>query len=32
MPHEMFLHQVRRFAAEVLPALHAHEVKTVPLE
>jgi alkanesulfonate monooxygenase SsuD/methylene tetrahydromethanopterin reductase-like flavin-dependent oxidoreductase (luciferase family) len=32
MPHEMFLNQVQRFAAEVLPALHAHEVKQVPLE
>ncbi|HWO74082.1 MAG TPA: LLM class flavin-dependent oxidoreductase [Dehalococcoidia bacterium] len=32
MPQEMFLHQVRRFAAEVLPALQAHEVREVPLE
>lgn len=30
MPHEMFLHQIRRFAREVLPALQAHEVKAVP--
>ena len=27
MPHEMFIEQVRRFGAEVLPALQAHEVK-----
>jgi alkanesulfonate monooxygenase SsuD/methylene tetrahydromethanopterin reductase-like flavin-dependent oxidoreductase (luciferase family) len=26
MPHEMFMEQIRRFAAEVLPALHAHRV------
>jgi len=32
MPQEMFLHQVRRFAAEVLPALQAHQVREVPLE
>ena len=31
MPHEMFMHQIRRFAREVLPRLQAHEVKTVPL-
>src|SRR5579884_1604189 len=31
MPHEMFLAQIRRFAAEVLPALQAHEVRTVPV-
>ena len=31
MPHEMFMEQIRRFAAEVLPALQAHEVKTVPV-
>ena len=29
MPHEMFMEQIRRFGKEVLPALHAHEVKTV---
>lgn len=27
MPHELFMAQIRRFAAEVLPALQAHEVK-----
>jgi hypothetical protein len=32
MPHEMFMHQIRRFGREVLPALQAHEVKEVPLE
>jgi alkanesulfonate monooxygenase SsuD/methylene tetrahydromethanopterin reductase-like flavin-dependent oxidoreductase (luciferase family) len=31
MPHEMFLNQIRRFAREVLPALQAHQVRTVPL-
>jgi hypothetical protein len=30
MPHEMFLHQIRRFAVEVLPRLQAHEVTRVP--
>lgn len=30
MPHEVFLHQIRRFAREVLPALQAHEVRAVP--
>lgn len=30
MPHELFMEQVQRFAEEVLPALHAHEVKDVP--
>ena len=30
MPHDMFIHQIRRFAAEVLPILQAHEVKAVP--
>jgi hypothetical protein len=29
MPHEMFMEQIRRFGKDVLPALHAHEVKTV---
>jgi alkanesulfonate monooxygenase SsuD/methylene tetrahydromethanopterin reductase-like flavin-dependent oxidoreductase (luciferase family) len=28
MPHEMYLDQIRRFAAEVLPRLQAHEVRT----
>jgi alkanesulfonate monooxygenase SsuD/methylene tetrahydromethanopterin reductase-like flavin-dependent oxidoreductase (luciferase family) len=27
MPHEMFMSQIRRFAKEVLPALHAHEIR-----
>jgi alkanesulfonate monooxygenase SsuD/methylene tetrahydromethanopterin reductase-like flavin-dependent oxidoreductase (luciferase family) len=31
MPHDMFMNQIRRFAADVLPRLQAHEVKTVPL-
>jgi len=31
MPHEMFMHQIRRFASEVLPRLQAHEVTRVPL-
>ena len=30
MPHAMFMAQIRRFAAEVLPALQAHEVTTTP--
>ena len=30
MPHDMFIEQIRRFAAEVLPALQAHEVRRVP--
>jgi hypothetical protein len=29
MPHEMFMEQIRRFGQDVLPALHAHEVKRV---
>jgi len=29
MPHEMFMHQIRRFAAEVLPILQAHQVTRV---
>jgi len=32
MPHEMFVEQLRRFAAEVLPALQAHQVSTMPVE
>jgi alkanesulfonate monooxygenase SsuD/methylene tetrahydromethanopterin reductase-like flavin-dependent oxidoreductase (luciferase family) len=32
MPAEMFMQQVKRFGAEVLPALQAHQVKQVPLE
>ena len=31
LPQELFLEQIRRFGAEVLPALQAHEVKSVPL-
>lgn len=31
MPNEMFVEQIRRFAREVLPALHAHELSRVPL-
>ena len=31
MPHDMFMNQIRRFAAEVLPRLQAHKVETVPL-
>jgi alkanesulfonate monooxygenase SsuD/methylene tetrahydromethanopterin reductase-like flavin-dependent oxidoreductase (luciferase family) len=31
MPHDMFMNQIRRFAAEVLPRLQAHEVRVVPL-
>ncbi|MBV9121033.1 MAG: hypothetical protein JOZ39_10020, partial [Chloroflexi bacterium] len=30
LPHELFLDQIRRFAAEVLPVLQAHEVRSVP--
>jgi alkanesulfonate monooxygenase SsuD/methylene tetrahydromethanopterin reductase-like flavin-dependent oxidoreductase (luciferase family) len=29
MPHEMFLEQIRRFGEQVLPLLHAHNVKRV---
>jgi alkanesulfonate monooxygenase SsuD/methylene tetrahydromethanopterin reductase-like flavin-dependent oxidoreductase (luciferase family) len=31
MPNDMFMEQLRRFGAEVLPALQAHEVTKVPL-
>jgi len=31
MPHEMFMHQIRRFAREVLPRLQAHAVTRVPI-
>jgi alkanesulfonate monooxygenase SsuD/methylene tetrahydromethanopterin reductase-like flavin-dependent oxidoreductase (luciferase family) len=31
MPHEMFMHQIRRFASEVLPRLQAHKVTRVPI-
>jgi hypothetical protein len=30
LPHEMFIEQIRRFAAEVLPALQAHKIARVP--
>jgi alkanesulfonate monooxygenase SsuD/methylene tetrahydromethanopterin reductase-like flavin-dependent oxidoreductase (luciferase family) len=30
MPHEMFMHQIRRFASEVLPRVQAHQVTRVP--
>src|SRR5262249_27411293 len=32
MPAAMFMDQVKRFGAEVLPALQEHQVKHVPLE
>jgi alkanesulfonate monooxygenase SsuD/methylene tetrahydromethanopterin reductase-like flavin-dependent oxidoreductase (luciferase family) len=31
MPHEMFIEQIRRFAAEVLPKVQAHRVSVVPV-
>ena len=31
LPHQLFMEQIRRFAAEVLPALQAHRVARVPL-
>jgi len=31
LPHEIFMEQIRRFAAEVLPALQAHRIEHVPL-
>jgi alkanesulfonate monooxygenase SsuD/methylene tetrahydromethanopterin reductase-like flavin-dependent oxidoreductase (luciferase family) len=31
LPHDLFMAQIERFAREVLPALQAHEVKTVPV-
>ncbi len=31
MPHEMFMHQIRRFAREALPRLQAHAVTRVPI-
>lgn len=30
MPHEMFMHQIRRLATDVLPRLQAHRVSRVP--
>ena len=31
MPHEMFLQNLERFSTEVLPAVQAHAVTTVPI-
>ena len=31
LPYQMFMEQIRRFARDVLPALQAHKVETVPL-
>jgi hypothetical protein len=31
MPHEMFMEQIHRFADKVLPAVQAHQIKSVPL-
>jgi hypothetical protein len=31
LPHELFAQNLKRFATEVLPALKAHEVTTVPV-
>jgi hypothetical protein len=31
LPHQMFMEQIRRFACDVLPALQAYKVETVPL-
>ena len=31
MPHEMFIQNVERFGKEVLPAVQAHAVTTVPI-
>ena len=31
MPHELFVRNVERFGKEVLPAIQAHQVTTVPL-
>ena len=31
LPHELFMEQIRRFARDVLPALHEHKVARVPL-
>lgn len=30
LPHELIIEQIRRFGRDVLPKLHAHEVKRVP--
>ena len=33
MPHDMFMNQIRRFSAEVLPALRRHTVtKTIAVD
>ncbi|HEX9465391.1 MAG TPA: LLM class flavin-dependent oxidoreductase [Alphaproteobacteria bacterium] len=31
LPHELIMEQIRRFGRDVLPKLHAHEVKRVPV-
>jgi alkanesulfonate monooxygenase SsuD/methylene tetrahydromethanopterin reductase-like flavin-dependent oxidoreductase (luciferase family) len=31
MPHDMFVRNLQRFGEEVLPALQAHQVTTVPI-
>jgi len=31
MPHDMFMRTLRRFGEEVLPALQAHDVTSVPI-
>ena len=31
MPHQMFMEQIHRFADKVLPAVQAHQIKSVPL-
>ncbi len=31
LPHELFIEQIRRFGRDVLPRLHAHQVKQVRL-
>ncbi len=32
MPDDMYVRNVKRFGEEVLPALKAHQVTTVPLD
>jgi hypothetical protein len=31
MPHDLFVQNLKRFGAEVLPALQAHAVTSVPI-
>jgi hypothetical protein len=31
-PNKLFIEQIRRFGREVLPKLHAHQVKRVPAQ